>query len=107
MDVLVTAVNECNDQRVQHSAAPAFRVGDQSQSPKIDLRKFSRLDLSHPHGDALSLLKPAVLDRKAVKRSVGDCYPLAPEQLVHFTEPKPAACILGKEPLANLLSVRD
>lgn len=73
VDVLMTAVDERDDQRMDDAAPPRrLRIRHQAEPPEVDLGELARLDIGDPHRDAPPLMETAVLDRKTVKRAIRD-----------------------------------
>ena len=77
VDVLVAAVGEGHEQRVQHALALGLAVPDATELSEVDLGAFTRGTLRHAHGEATPLLEATVLGRETMQGAVGDLDPLA------------------------------
>jgi len=104
--VLVAAVDERDDQRVQRVSLPALGIGHQAQATEVDLGELAGGDRSDAHGDAPLVVKPALRDGEPVQRAVRDPDPLARQHLVHLRQPQPPAARVGCEPCANPIAVQ-
>ena len=104
MNVLVPAVNQDHDERPQDAAALEEPVADQAQTPEIDLGERAGRDGGHTHRGRL-LAEPAVLDREAVQRAVGDRDPAAREQIMTLGQ-RQRTLIRAAQPGAERVAVR-
>jgi hypothetical protein len=106
VDVLVTAVDQGDDQGPKHSATPEQIVLDQTQPAEVDLGQLARRDVGDTHRRGL-LAEAAALDREAVQRAVGDVDPAALEQLVDLGQLERVPVLnLTAEPLPDLIPLR-
>jgi hypothetical protein len=81
VDVLVTAVDEGDHESVQHPSTLQQAVPNQPQPSEIHLGQLARSDIGHSNGRPLRT-KPAVLDREAIQRGVGDFDAATTQQIV-------------------------
>lgn len=107
VDVLVAAVDQRDDESVVNSGLPASGVVDQTESTEVDFGDFTRSHLGAANRHAMRPAEVAVLHGEPVERAVGHSDTLPSEQLVDLRELKSATSVLGTEPLAQALAMRD
>ncbi|NJM55718.1 MAG: hypothetical protein HC841_07270, partial [Verrucomicrobiae bacterium] len=107
MDVLVAAVHQRHDQRVQHASLPGLDL-DEPEPTEVDLGHLARRHLVEAHGLAQATDEPAVLDREAPQRRVADLDPLALEEAMDLGQPQRLATgRRGLEPRGDRRAMRS
>ena len=87
VDVLMAAVNEGDDERVQHPPLPGRGIQHETEPTEVDLGDLAGCHVRDTHGDPSRVGEAAVLRGEAMQRAVGDVHALAAEELVDLGEP--------------------
>jgi hypothetical protein len=107
VDVHVAAVDERDDESVQHTPAPGVRIPHQAEPTEVDLSELARLARGSAYREPAPIREAAVFDREAVQRAVGNLHALASEQLMHLRQAQPALPVAAVEPGLDALLMRQ
>jgi hypothetical protein len=102
MDVLVTAVDQRDDERVEDPMTLNLGIPHAAEPSEVHLGELTRRHLGHAHGDPAAIMEAALLDRKAVERAVGDLHALAVQQRVDLGQTQAPGVVLRLEPAPDL-----